>query len=59
VLSDSAIAVSGAPEDNCSYGGAFRMLRDVTDKIVKFWSSLDLCADLRETLREAGAAALL
>jgi len=26
VLSDSAGAISGAPESTCSYGGAFRML---------------------------------
>ena len=38
VLSDSARAFSGAPESTCSYGGAFRMLRDLTSGIVKFWS---------------------
>jgi len=39
VLSDSARAFSGAPESTCSYGGAFRMQRDLTYRIVKFWSS--------------------
>ena len=53
VLSDSARAFSGAPERTCSYGGAFRMLRDLTYRIVQFWSSWDLCAYLRETLRDA------
>jgi len=51
VLSDSARAFSGAPESSCSYGGAFRMLRDLTYKIFKFWSSWDLWADLGETSR--------
>jgi hypothetical protein len=49
VLSDSARAFSGAPESTCSYGGAFRMPRDVTYRIVKFWSCRDLCAGLWET----------
>jgi hypothetical protein len=39
VLSDSTRAFSSAPESTCSYGGAFRMLRDLTYRIVKFWSS--------------------
>jgi len=38
VLSDSARAFSGAPESTCGYGGAFRMLRDLTYRILKFWS---------------------
>jgi len=38
-FSDSARAFSDAPESNCSYGGAFRTLRDLTIRIVKFWSS--------------------
>jgi len=49
VLSDSAKAYSGAPESTCSYGGAFTMLRDLTYRIVKFWSSWDHCTALRET----------
>jgi hypothetical protein len=49
VLSDSARAFSGAPESTCSYGGAFRMPRNVTYRIVNFWSCRDLCEDLRET----------
>jgi len=53
VLSDSARAFSGAPESTCSSGGAFRMLQDVTYRIIKFWSFWDLCADLRETSRAA------
>jgi len=48
VLSDSARAFSGAPESTCSYGGAFRMLRNLTYRLVKFWSSWHLCAALRE-----------
>jgi hypothetical protein len=39
VLSDSERAFSGAPESTCSYGGAFKMLRDLTFRIVIFWSS--------------------
>jgi len=39
VLSDSARAFSGAPESTCSCGGAFKMLRDLTYRIVKFRSS--------------------
>jgi len=35
------------------------MLRDLTYRIVNFWSSCDLCADLRETSREAGTVAQL
>jgi len=58
VLSDCARAFSGAPESTCSYGGAFRMLRDLTYRIVKFWSSWDHCADLWEILRAAETAAL-
>jgi len=53
VLSDCARAFSGAPERTWSYGGAFRMLRDMIYWIVKCWSSGDLCADLRETSRAA------
>ena len=56
VLSDSPRAFSGAPESTCSYGGAFRMLQDLTYSIVKFWSSWDLCADLRQTSRAAKTA---
>ena len=47
--SDSARAFSDAPESSCSYGGAFRTLRDLTIRVVKFWSSWDRCAALRET----------
>jgi len=39
VLSDSARAFSGAPESTGSHGGAIRMLRDLTYRIGKFWSS--------------------
>jgi hypothetical protein len=39
VLSDSARAFSGAPESTCSYGGAFRMPRYLTYRIVTSWSS--------------------
>ena len=59
VLSDFARAFSGAHESTCSYGGAFRMLRDLTYRIVKFWSFWDLCADLWETSRAAETAAQL
>jgi hypothetical protein len=34
VLSDSARPYSGAPESTCSYGGAFRMQRDLTYIVV-------------------------
>ena len=59
VLSDSAREFSGAPGSTCSYGGAFRILRDLTYRIVKFRSSYDLYADLQETWREAETAAQL
>jgi len=59
VLSDSPRAISGAPESTCSYGGTFRMLWNLTYRIVKFWSSWDLWADLWETSREAGTTAQL
>jgi hypothetical protein len=36
VLSDSERAFSGAPESTCSYGGEFKMLRDLTYRMVKF-----------------------
>jgi len=58
-LSDSARAFSGAPESTWSYGGAVRMLRDLTYRIVKFCSSWDLCADLQDTSRAAKTAAQL
>ena len=57
VLSDFARVFTGAPDSTCSYGGAFRMLRDLTYRIVKFWSFWDLCADLPETLRAVETAA--
>jgi len=44
VFSDSARAFSGASKRTCSDGGAFRMLQELTCRIVKFWSSWDLCA---------------
>jgi len=47
--SDSARAFWDAPESTCSYGGAFRTLRDLTIKIVKFSCSWDRGAALRET----------
>jgi len=47
--SDSARAFSDAPESTCSYGGVFRTLRELTIRIVKFWSSWDCCAALWET----------
>jgi len=49
VLSDSARAFSGVPESTYSYGGAFRMQRYLTYRIMTFWSGWDLCAGLRET----------
>jgi len=36
VLSDSARAFTDAPESTSSYGGAFRMLRDLKYTIVRF-----------------------
>jgi len=53
VLSDSARAFSGASESTWSYEGAFRMLQDLTYRIVKSWIFWDLSADLRETSRAA------
>jgi len=49
VISDYARAFSCAPESTPSEGGAFRMLRYLTDRIVKWSGSWDLCAGLRET----------
>jgi len=49
VISDSAKAISATSGSTCSYGGAFRMLRDLTIRIVKFWSSQNRCAAMRET----------
>jgi len=57
VLSDSARACSGALESTCSYGGAFSILQDLTHRKVKFWSSWNLCVDLRETSSEVETAA--
>jgi len=37
----------------------WRCIQDAPSRIVKFWSSWDLCADLRETSREAETAAQL
>jgi len=51
VLWDWVRAFSGAPESTWSYGGAFKMLWDLTYRRVKFRNSGDLCADLRETSR--------
>jgi len=59
VLPDSGKAVIGTPKSTCSDGVAFRMLRDLTDRIVRFWSFWDLCTDLRGTLREAETMAQL
>ena len=47
VLSDSARAFPGDTESTCSSGGTFRMLWDLTYRIVRFWSSWDLCTRLR------------
>ena len=58
VVSDCARAISGALDSTRSYGGTIRILRDLTYRIVKFWSSGDLCADLQETSRAAKTAAL-
>ena len=63
MVSDCARAFSGAPESTSSYGGAYRLLRDLTYMIVKalssgdfesssagdFKSSQDRCAALQET----------
>jgi len=59
VLSDSARAFSGASESTSSYGGAVRMLRDLTSRIVQVRSSWDPGADLQETSRAAQTAAQL
>ena len=59
VLSDSARAFSGTSESSRSYGGALRMIRDLTYRMVKFWSYWDLCTDWRETSRTAKNTAQL
>jgi len=62
-LSASARALSGGSESTCTYGGLFRMLRDLICRRATFWSSgdlqcrsvedfessWDLCAALQET----------
>ena len=53
MLSDSAKAFSCAPESTCSDGGAFRLLRNLTIRIVKFWSYCGFWAGLRETSKAA------
>ena len=53
MLSDSAREFSGAPESTCSYECAFRMLRDLTIRIVNFWNGRELHAGLYETSRAA------
>jgi len=57
VLWDSARAFSGAHESTCSYGGAFRMLRDLTIRIVKFWRCKVISAGLWETSRAVETSA--
>jgi len=52
VLSHSPREFSSGPESTYSYEGAFRMLRDLTYRIVEFWSSWKRCPDLRETSTE-------
>jgi len=56
VLPDSPRAFPGAPESTCSYGGVFRMLWFLTNRIFKFWSCWDLCAGLQKTSRAAGSS---
>jgi hypothetical protein len=56
VRSESTGAFLGASEITCSYWGAFRMLQNVTCRIVKFWSSCDLHTYLQETSRAADSA---
>jgi hypothetical protein len=53
VLSDTARALSGLTECCCSYGGIFRMLRNITIGIVNLWKRWDVCIGLQETLRAA------
>jgi len=59
MLADSARAVSGAPESTCSNAGAFRMLQDMTYRIVKFWSTWKLCAGRWQISRRAKTAVQL
>ena len=59
VISYSERAFSGAPESTSNYGGAFRMLWEFANRIVEFFSSWDLRADLWETSREAKTTAPL
>jgi len=54
VFSDSERAFSGAPESTCSYGDAFKMLQDLTCRMVKFWSRCDLERSLRLLCSPAG-----
>ena len=52
MLSDSARVFTGGSESTCSHEGAFRMLWDLTTRIVKFWSYWNLHAELWECSRE-------
>jgi hypothetical protein len=54
VLSDSERAFSGAPESSCSYGGAFKMLQDLTYRIVKFCCSWDSVSSLNPLCSSGG-----
>jgi len=58
-LSDTASPFSGASESSCSNGGEFRMLWYLTCKIVKYWSTGSLYADLWMTLGAAETATQL
>jgi len=49
---DSARAFSDAPGITRSYGCAFRMLRDLTIRVAKFWRGWEYRAGLWETSRE-------
>jgi hypothetical protein len=49
VLWHSASAFSGAPDSTWRYGGEFWMLRDLTNRKVKFGIFRDLCAQLQES----------
>jgi hypothetical protein len=57
VLSDSATALLGASESTGSCVGAFRILQDSTIRIVKGYSTWDLCTHLLETLGATGTNA--
>jgi hypothetical protein len=50
-------AFPGALESTCIFGGAFRILQDLTITVVEYWRSQDLCTCILESFRAAESSA--